>query len=177
MTERSCPICQKRYRGASKGGEEPLNGMRYPSLRMDNTQDSAPIACQCLQCVDRQPPTPPTRNRGGTPPGGLLPGTPSFATGAARAAGGRRKGHLTFASPPLPTLLGRRSGGDCQCLLLRPRHHRGGATTVSRGSKRGPSLDRPRRKLPRNLQWMQGLLDKSIVRSRTHLGQGRAEQR
>ena len=30
--------------------------MRYPSCRMDSTQDSAPVACQCLQCIDRQPP-------------------------------------------------------------------------------------------------------------------------
>ena len=30
--------------------------MWYPSLRMDSTQESAPIACHCLQCTDRQPP-------------------------------------------------------------------------------------------------------------------------
>ena len=30
--------------------------MRYLSLIPDSTQDSAPIACQCLLCADRQPP-------------------------------------------------------------------------------------------------------------------------
>ena len=46
-----------------------MKGMRYPSLRMDSTQESAPTACQCLQCADRHPPT---RNSGGTPPGGFF---------------------------------------------------------------------------------------------------------
>ena len=65
--------------------------MRYPSLRTDGTQDSAPRACQCLQCADRQPLT---RNRGGTLSGGLLTGTLAFATVTARAA---EKGALTLS--------------------------------------------------------------------------------
>ena len=75
------------------GGVESLKGMRYPSLRTDSTQDSAPIVCQCLQCTDRQPPT---CNRGKTPSGGLFTGTLSFATGAAGATGGPRKGRLAL---------------------------------------------------------------------------------
>ena len=149
----------------AKGGEESLKGMQYPSLRTDSTHDSAPIAC-----ANRQPPT---CKRGATPSGGLLPGTLSLATGVAGAAGGRRKRHLAFVSPPLPTLLGRRRGGGRRRLRLRLRHHGRGAATVSRGNGRGPCLDRPRRRLLRNLRWMQGPLNKSIVQSRTHLGQGR----
>ena len=38
-----------------RGGGESLKGMRYPTLRTDITQDSAPIACQCLQCEQATP--------------------------------------------------------------------------------------------------------------------------
>ena len=79
----------------ARGGVESLKGMRYPSLRTDSTQDSDPIVCQYLQCADRQPPT---CNRSETPSGGLFRSTLSFATRAARAAGGRRKGLLAFES-------------------------------------------------------------------------------
>ena len=57
----------------ARGGGGSLKGIRYLSLRKDSTQDFAPIACQCLQRADRQPPT---RNGGSTPSGGLLPPQP-----------------------------------------------------------------------------------------------------
>ena len=132
---------------------------------MDSTQDSAPIACQCLQCTDRQSPT---RNGRGTPSGGLFPGTTTIATGT---AGGRQKGGLTLVSLPLPTLLGSGRGQ-----LLRPRHHEGGATAVSRKGQRRGCFDQPRRRFPGNIRWMQSLLDKHVIRSRTHLVQSRLEQ-
>ena len=155
--------------GVRARGEETLKGMRYLSLRTDSTQDSAPIARQCLQGTDRQPPT---RNRGGTLSRGLLPGTLAFATGVARAA---EKGTLPLR-PSLPTLLGRGRGGGHRRLFLRPRHHRGGTATGSRGSGRGPNLGRTSRRFPRNLQGMQRPLNKSVIRSRAHLAQGRVEQ-
>ena len=124
----------------ARGGVESLKGMRYLSRRTDSTQESAPIACQCLQCADRQPPT---RNRGRTPSRGLFPGPFSLASRVAGAFGSRRKGSLTFATPPLSTRLGRRRGGGRQRLRLQPRHHGRGATTVSRGGGRDPALTGP----------------------------------
>ena len=111
----------------------------------------------------------PTHNRGRTPED-FYPGTLAFAIGT---AGGRR----TYAPLPLPTLLGQGRGGGCRHLVLQPRHHGRGATTVSRGSRRGPSLGRTSRRYPRNLQWMQRPVNKSVGQSRAHLVQGRVEQR
>ena len=130
--------------------------MRYPSRRIDSTQDSAPIACQCLQCADRQPPT---RNGPETLSLGLLPGTPSLASGT---AGGSRKGPFPlrpFCSRPL---LGReRRGRPGQLLQLR--HHGGDATTVSRRGQLQGWFDQRRRGFPGNPQWVQRLQDKHIV--------------
>ena len=95
----------------ARGGGEPRKGMRYPSRRTDSTQDSVPIVCQCLQCADRQPP----HATDETPCQNFFPASPHLATGA---AGGRRKGRLTFAPLPLPTLLGRGRGRRHLSLLL-----------------------------------------------------------
>ena len=48
--------------------------------------------------------------------------------------------------------------------------------TVSRGGRRRPWLGQSRRRFSRNLRRMQRLLNKSVVRSRAHLGQGRVKQ-
>ena len=145
----------------ARGGKESLKRMRYPSLRTDGTQDSAP-ACQCLQCADRQPPT---RNRGGPQSGGLLLGTLAFATGAPE------KGALPLHPRRFQPCWVEEEEGAVDAWY----HDRG--TTVSKGSGRGPSLGWTSRRYPRNLRWMQRPVNKSVVRSHSQLVQGRVEQR
>ena len=141
---------------------------------MDSTPKSAPIVCQCLQCADRQPAT---CNRGETLSGGLFPGLFSLATEKARAAGGPRKGRLTFATPLLLTRLGRERGGGRRSILLRPLNHGGNTAMVGGGIQRKHCLGQSSRRFARNLRRMQRPLNKSVVRSCTHLGQGRVKQK
>ena len=123
--------------------------------------------------TDTPPPPPTTHNRGETLSGGLFPGPFSFTSGA---AGGPRKGRLTLVTPILPTTQGRERRG----------YSKPAAATVEQPVKHCHGQQRrPTRILPWTVQpkicdessGMQRTLNKSIIRCRTHLGQGRIQQR
>ena len=135
-----------------------MNGTWY------TTQVSAPIACHCLQCRDRQPPTLIGRS---SPSGRLLPGPLTFTSRAAGASGGRGKGSLAFAFLlPLARLAqGRRRSRLLLCL---------GSTRgacLTRASSRGSCRLTRRRRFPRNPGRVESPLHKSVTSSSAHLEQ------
>ena len=151
--------------GCEKGEEEsPRREHGNRPGEQSLTQDSAPIACHLIQCGAKQPPTLTGRV---VPSGRLFPGSFTFSSGAAGASGGRGKGSLTLAILPLLARLARR--GRRRRLLLSRTGPRG--ARLPRARRRRSSRPTSRRRFPRNPGWMEGTLHKSVVRSRTHLGQ------
>ena len=145
--------------------------MRYLSLRTDSTQDSAPIACQCLQCGDRQPST---RNRAEPRQEDFFPAPFRLPLEQPEAD---KKGALPLRPRFFRPCWAKEEEGAADACVCDQDTTGEVPPQSAEEADEDPALTGPAADFPRNLRWMQGPLNKSVNQSRTHLGQGRVEQR
>ena len=170
VTEEIPPSTSETIPGSERGEEEsPGSGCDNRPARRTTPRNSLQLTASASSAPTDSPPLATEAK-----PRQLFPGPFSFTPGVVRAAKGPRKGRLSLGLRLFFPQWEEEGVVEACCC---DRETTGETPLRSaEADEEEPALDGPAEPLPRNLRRMQRPLNKSVVRSRTHLGQGRVQQ-